>query len=190
MAEVLWTRIVWNHQQGDLPLVTYQDLLMVRFMTVHVDPEPGFPAGRKGLQLAGAWSQYTKGDAKPTGMVTLDGDVAVDPGHVMQMAHAIEAEPEAVHVAPVKIWPAGTVRKSWIWAHYDETGPSQNWDVTPRIFGFNFTYLPRKLIERCLKDGMKNWTYPNCDSCFSQRAREMGLAMKVVPYCFPVHLHW
>ena len=124
------------------------------------------------------------------GMVILDGDVAVDPLHIAQMLDAVRDDLGSVHVAPVKIWPAGTQWKSWAWAHYDETGPSQEWDVEPRYFGFNFTYLPKQLIRKCLSDGLKDWTYPNCDSCVSQRARQLKLPCRLVRDCFPVHLHW
>jgi hypothetical protein len=191
VTEVAWCRIVWNHQQGDLPVVRYKDLVNIRFHTVHIDPEPGFPAGRKGLQLAGAWHQYgCKADANAAGMVTLDGDVAIDPGHVLEMSHAIAADPGAVHVAPVKIWPSGTMREDWCWSHWN-TAPSQEWNVIPRYFGFNFTYLPRALLERCAKDGLASWTYPNCDSCVSQRARDGRFRCKLVPMSAPpVHLHW
>jgi hypothetical protein len=191
MAEVLWTRVVWDHQQGDMPLVRMGNI-RVRFLTVHVSPEPGWPAGRKGLQIASAWDQFRKGErrADTAGMVILDGDVAVDPLHVAQMHDAIVSDPAAVHVAAVKLWPASSLAPAWCYSHWDDGGPGQNPNAVPKWFGFSFTYLPAALIERCVKDGLKGWTYPNCDACVSQRAQALRLRCVTVPGCFPVHLHW
>jgi hypothetical protein len=80
--------------------------------------------------------------------------------------------------------------EQWVWAHW-ETEPGQDIDYAARWFSFNFTYLPRALLEHCLKPGkLKTWTYPNVDASVARAARELGIPGRVVDGCFPVHLHW
>lgn len=163
----------------------------VRFHEVRVRPEPEYPAGRKGLALKGAWVQLGR-KAGADGMLVLDGDVAIDPGHVRAMFAAIAGRPEIVHTAPVKLWPVSTSRPDWHWAHWEDH-PSQDIDGKANYFSFCFTYLPAQLLEACINarpKGLADWTYPNVDASVSAQARRMGLGAWVVRDCYPVHVHW
>jgi hypothetical protein len=191
MSEVTCIRLHWSPPGAAapwvLPFVRYRDQNL-RFFDIHIQPEPGYPAGRKGLMLSGAWQQMGR---EADGMLILDGDVAIDPQICQAMMSAISTDDEAVWTAPVKIWPAGTMREDWVWAHW-EKAPSQVIDQAANWFSFNFTYLPRRLLDSCDKSltGLKSWTYPVVDASVSKHARKLGIPGRVVPDCFPVHMHW
>lgn len=192
MTEVACVRVIWDRKAFDMPPVRYLDSAKVprvlRFHPLHVVPEVEYPAGRKGLALAGAWRYFgIKGGAD--GLLILDGDVAIDPVMAEKMLNAIGREPGSVHTAPVRLWPVSTGRPDWVWAHWEKEA-SQEIDLNPRYFSFNFTWLPRKLIEGCLTDGLERWTFPNCDACVSAMARKMKMPVRVVTEIEPLHLHW
>lgn len=188
-------RVIWDRNRvWPMPPVRYHrngGQRVAVFHEVHVGPEPGFPAGRKGLALAGAWLQHGI-PSEADGMIILDADVAVDPQMVAAMIAACASDPESVWTAPAKIWPTTTGRGDWIWAHWEnEDGESQDCDEVARWFSFCFTYLPRRLIEHCLKNNrLQSWTYPIVDASVCKAARRIGVKGKVVPDCFPVHLHY
>lgn len=195
MASVVCVRVIWDRQEyWSLPVIRYTTTdganHAIRFTPVHLGPEAGWPMGRKGLALAGAWGQLNRGGDVADGMLVLDADVAIDPQMVITMMTAIGTDPAAVWTAPVRIWPVSTMKDHWIWAHWNLV-PSQHVDQSARWFSFNFTYLPRQLLEHCLKPGrLKTWTYPNTDSSVARAARELGIPGNVVADCWPVHLHW
>jgi hypothetical protein len=179
VAEIVCIRVDWDRKA--IPL------RIVRYHAVHVLPEPGYPFGRKGLALAGAWRQLS--GPKMDGMLILDGDVAIDPLDHAVMFTAIGDEPDAVQVAPVKLWPISTHRKSWVWGHgqgdYSQLGMDE-----PDVFTFSYTYLPRALIEACIEAGMEDWTYPGVDRHVSEVARESGIPVRVVWDASPKHLNF
>lgn len=161
----------------------------IRYFELTVAPEPGYPFGRKGLQLAGAWRQLST--AACSGMVLLDGDVAADPCDIAAMLDAVHGAPDVVHVAPVRIWPASTQRQSWAWGHWrDGQGPSQDWTDTPDRFSFGFTYLPRQVLARAVRAGLRSWTFPDVDTKMAAQAREAGVPVRIVPDCYPKHMHF
>jgi hypothetical protein len=186
VSEHVRVRVCWNGTQIPFRLPQFHD--------VHVLPEPGFPFGRKGLALAGAWRQLNADIA--TGMLVLDGDVAVDLIDLTAMVDAIRKEPEAVHVAPARLWKVSFApARDWVWAHWaDGEEPSQllaREDI--RRFSFCFTYLPRLLIERCIKAGMEKWTFPLVDRHVSLTAWESqrpAFDVRIVDGCNPKHLHF
>jgi hypothetical protein len=197
MAQVVCVRVIWDRQlHWEMPTIRYTTAdgfnNAVRFTPIYVSPEPQYPVGRKGLALAGAWEHLSQGNgagAIADGMLIADADVALDPQIVITMMDHIGTDPGSVWTAPVRIWPVSTLRGQWTWSHW-ETEASQEIDEVANWFSFCFTYLPRVLIETCLKSGLKTWTYPKVDASVARVARRTGIKGRVVPDCFPVHLHW
>src|ERR1039458_10197954 len=108
MSNIVRVRINWDH----VPLIKCPP----GFHLLNVLPEPEYPFGRKGLALASGWDQL-RGTPSAAGMLMLDSDVAVDPEEVAIMEEAIHADPLAVHIAPVRLWPASTKLDTWVWGH-------------------------------------------------------------------------
>lgn len=185
MADVACVRVIWERQYIPLPPIRNGDQL-IKFRPVYVEPETEYPGGRKGAALAGAWRQFGR---TADGMLILDGDVVIDPIICTPMFNAIHSDPQQVWTAPVRIWPVSTNRPTWVWGHWEEEA-SQELDMYPKYFSFNFTYLPKKLLEGCIKGGMKNWVYPRVDACVSAEARKLGIKAQMVEDCWPVHLHF
>jgi hypothetical protein len=185
-------RVIWDRHQPDLPPLRWADenrfIRSVRFTSLHVGPEPQYPTGRKGLVLASAWANLGR-KQQASGMLILDGDVAIDPEMTAVMLNVIFEAPDVVHTAPVKIWPASTGRQSWVWSHWEKEA-SQESDPRPRYFSFCFTYLPAALIEACVKAGLEGWQYPNVDASVSDHARRGKFEARAVPGIEPVHLNW
>jgi hypothetical protein len=177
MADVICVRVCWNGTE--LPL------RLSRFHKLHVSPEAEHPFGRKGLALASAWNTLAPA---ADGMLILDGDVAVDPYDVAVMMQAIDAQPLSVLVAPVKLWPASTHLKNWVWGHGINAYSQEDADE-PNLFTFSFTYLPRLLIEDCIRVGMASWTYPNVDKRVCARAQANKCTVRIVE-CFPTHVNY
>lgn len=183
-ASMIFVRVIWDAHVVKLPLA----LPGARMIELHVQPEPAHPFGRKGLALASAWQQLSK--PEHSGMLILDGDVAVDPWDVLTMMLAVNTEPGAVHVAPAKIWQATTgSEQMWTWGHWRDQR-SQEWCEDPQWFAFNFTYLPRKVMEAAIKAGLKQWQFPNVDMNVSRAARAAGVPVRVVKDCAPKHMHY
>lgn len=161
----------------------------VRWFDLHVGPEPGRPFGRRGLAIAGAWAQL--GNRECRGMLMMDGDVAIDPLDLAAMGDAIGQDPAMVLVGPVRLWPASTMRPSWVWGHWTAgPGPTQEMITEPDRWGLGFTYLPRRLLELAAAAGLKQWTFPNVDVRMSDVARRHGIRARVVEDCHPKHLHY
>lgn len=172
-------RLDWDHTALPLP--------GLGFYALRITPEPGHPFGRKGLALAAAWEQLAGPAA--AGLVILDGDVAVDPQDIAAMLAAIHLDPGAVHVAPVRLWPASTKRDRWVWGHgrgdFSRDDPDD-----PDVFGFCFTYLPRRLVDACVKSGLAGWRYPHVDRLTSRRARALRIPVRVVRGATPKHVNY
>lgn len=192
MASVACIRLDWDRTAIPLPLPG-------AWHAVHVSPEPGYPAGRKGLQLAGAWDQYA--GPRTDGMLIMDGDVVADLADVREMLRAIDVAPRSVWTAWARLWrpvPGVTPWPGWVWGHWAEQ-PSQARPAPParegapfpmpRWFSFCFTYLPRRLIDDCRRHGLESWTFPHVDTRVSQRAQVLGLPVGVVD-CEVKHVHW
>lgn len=175
-------RVVWH---GDAVPFTMPG---VRSFDLHIGPEPGYPYGRKGLALLGAWNQLQT--AQCTGMVVMDGDIAVDPFDVAAMLGTVGTYPDTVWTAPVKLWPASTQRESWVWGHWDDRGPGQDPCPEPTFFSFGLTYLPRKVIRHATRMGLAKWTFPGVDRRMSLAAQAAGVPIRVVDGCQPKHLHY
>jgi len=160
------------------------------FYQVDVYPEPGYPMGRKGKVFADTWRQIPD-NMKPKydGMLVIEGDVLIDPHDYKQMLKSIESDVNAVWTAPVKVWPITSKFDDWFWCHW-ATMPSQTLDEYPLRFGYNFTYLPTKLIELAIDAGWENWDYWNDDSEMPIVAMKNQIKVKVPEDCYPKHLHY
>lgn len=124
-------------------------------------------------------------------MLLLDGDVAIDPLDYVAMCAAIDAEPLMVHTGAARLWPSSTTKESWSWAHWQEGhGLTQDWTDTPDRFSFCFTYLPRQLLWRASQAGLAKWQFPNVDLRMAETAKACGIKARVVPNCYPKHLHY
>jgi hypothetical protein len=161
----------------------------VRWFDLHVGPEAGHPFGRRGLALAAAWERL--GNRECTGMLVMDGDVQIDPLDLGAMGDAIAAAPGNVLVGPVRLWPASTMRPSWVWGHWRSPhGPSQEMIMNPNRWGFGFTYLPRRLLAAADAAGLREWEFPNVDMEMSQLAARRRIPARVVQGCHPKHMHY
>jgi len=183
----VFCRLIWEKSGPPFPF----HMPRTRWHDLYLCPEPGAPFGRKGRAVEGAWKQLA--ERGTNGLLLMDGDVVIDPLDFAGMLTAIAQAPELVHVAPARLWPASTQQDSWTWAHWaDGHGQTQHWTDTPDRFSFNFTYLPRKLIVRAMqhKPPLNTWQFPNVDQRMSQVAKECGIKAKVVPNCWPKHLHY
>jgi hypothetical protein len=183
MAQIICVRLNWNHTAMDLRMAS-------KFFTIDINPEPAYPLGRKGLVLASAWNQLT--DPQVTGMLILDGDVAIDPLDHEHMLRAIDKEPhDAVHTAPVRLWPTSTHHGTWVWGHGRNGRYSQE-DTDDGIdsFTFCYTYLPRQLIEACIESGLPAWAYPRVDRNVCRQARALAMPVHVVRDAQPKHLNY
>lgn len=179
MAEIICVRMCWQGTAPPLPAPGFHNLTWY--------PEPDHPFGRRGLAMLRGWSQLSS--PATAGMLCLDGDVAIDPHDRATMFAAIDARPAAVHVGPVRIWPASTKQPGWTWGHGRGQLTREN-VPDPDIFGFSFTYLPRALLESCEQVGMRGWCYPRVDVKVRQRASAIGIKAYTVPGCFPKHLNF
>jgi hypothetical protein len=179
VAELVCVRVDWDR--------TAIPLKLPHFHTIRLAPEAAHPFGRKGAALAGAWRQLS--GRNTDGMVILDGDVAVDLLDVAAMRASVHVKPAAVHVAPVRLWPASTHAQGWHWGHWDDA-PTQDLVGNVRRFSFCFTYLPRDLIGRCIRNGLEQWTFPHVDRMVSLQAQAAKTEIVVVEGCTPKHLHF
>ena len=179
MPDIVFVRVDWDRTAFALPLPG------CRMHTLHVDPEPAHPFGRKGLALARAWEQLRTPAA--SGMLILDGDVAVDLCDLAEMLAAINGEPDAVHAAPARLWPRSTGRTGWVWSVWDGEA-TQELPEHPSFTTFCFTYLPRRLVERCIAKGLPQQRFPHVDTFVSAQAMASGVPIRVVTRCAPKHL--
>lgn len=183
MAYLICIRLDWNHTAIPLRIAS-------KYFTLEICPEPAHPFGRKGLALAGAWRQLQAPNI--AGMLLLDGDVAIDPIDHEHMLKAIDGEPDnVIHTAPVVLWPVSTHLGSWVWGHGSNGQYSQaDHDDGLDMFTFCYTYLPRKLIEACIEQGLDEWTYPAVDRTVCKVARSIGMPVHVVRDAKPKHLNY
>jgi hypothetical protein len=160
-----------------------------RWFDLHIDPTPEHPFGSKGHAFSEAWRVL--GNKECAGMLLMDADVSIDPIDYSAMGEAVNAEPAAVHTAPVRLWPASTQRASWIWGHWcDECKQGQQFCAQPDRFTFSFTYLPRRLLSLADKAGLKGWTFPGVDLRMAAVAKRNNIPVRVVPECHPKHMHY
>jgi hypothetical protein len=181
----MFIRLIWDGHHIHFPL----RIAGVNIKELHVAPETAHPFGRKGLALASAWKQLEEPDM--TGLLILDGDVAIDPYDYMMMYLAIQKEPDAVHIAPTRLWPISKMDlDGWAWGHCRNNEWSQAMTDEPDFFAFNFTYIPRRVVELAISAGLKNTQFPHVDQVMSRAARQARVPMRVVEGCQPKHMHY
>lgn len=180
MYEPLAIRVIWNNETPATPGLGFRNL--------HVNPEPSFPFGRKGLAFQRAWEDIgISNDC--VGMLILDGDVAIDPIDNRGMHDHIWQDPKAVWVAPARIWPVSHLGKGWTWGH--GKGLFTQEDVSePDMFSFCYTYLPADLMFAGISAGLAEWVYPEVDLNMWTVARKEGIDVKVARNCSPKHMHY
>ena len=169
--------------------VSAPQFLNRHFYQVDVFPEDGFPFGRKGKVFTDTWNQARNSAVKYQGMLVIEGDVLIDPHDYNQMLKAISTNVDAIWTAPVKVWPVTTKGKDWFWCHWS-TDTSQTLDKYPLHFGYNFTYLPKQLIELAIEAGWDKWDYWTDDSEMPKIAMRNKIPVKVPEDCWPKHLHY
>lgn len=181
MATILCIRTNWNHTAIQLRIAE-------KFFTLEINPEPEYPFGRKGLALKRAWQQLS--EPHFSGMLILDGDVAIDPHDYEAMLKAIDRNPNDVCTTSVKLWPTSTLELSWRYGHgrgeYSQADYSSNLDT----FTFCFTYLPRVLIESAIRAGLALMYYPHVDVFVCQQAQKLKLPVHLVREATPKHLNY
>lgn len=192
MINLICVKVIWEGAEP-VPSMTspFHDILIRR--------EVEHPKGRKGLTMARAWEQMSA--PLDAGMLILDSDVAIDPVDLNVMVAHIVTDRDAVWTARAKLWPVSTHLPSWVWGHRKAApeGASnediiRQWQTDiddPDWFTFNFTYLPRFLIESAIKRGMKKWHYPNVDRLMHELAKELDIRVRVVRGdCSPKHINF
>jgi hypothetical protein len=187
--DLLQLRIIWDRAAIALPF-------SMRFHSLHVAPEPGYPFGRKGLQLATAWKHLAA--PHTAGMLVADGDVAFDHQDLNDMYQAINLDASCVWTAPIKLWPVSTKRTRWVWSHLlewpDEQAQVDNrGDTDPDFtFSFCFTYMPRRLIDAVIGRGqLRTVQYPHVDQTCMEWARKLSVPVRIVRgHCSPKHMNY
>ena len=184
-VEFMFLRVIWDAHHIHFPL----RIVGANIKELHVVPETAHPFGRKGLALAGAWKQLATPEVE--GVLILDGDVVIDPHDYMMMLVAIHQDPAAVHIAPVKLWPSSkNDLGGWAWGHCRDGKYGQELELHPDFFAFNFTYIPRVVMEMAVADGLRNWAFPEVDRSMSRSARKARVRMTVVEGASPKHMHY
>jgi len=167
-------RINWNGTALKLPPLP-------GFVELHVQPEGGFPFGRKGRALIAAWRSFAYDLDKnlvSRGMIILDGDMAVDLDDIAAMHSDIADNPDAVWVSLYKIYPKSTGIRNWVFSVGCKVF-SQEVPFFIDRFGFGFTYLPAALILECEKNGLGGWCYPDVDKNVSRICATMDIAVNL-----------
>ncbi len=181
MPTILCIRDNWNDTALDIPIPG-------SFFNVDIRPTIEYPFGEKGRVLANAWRQLSKDDY--TGMLILNGDVIIEPTDHKNMLAAIHTRSDQVVIAPTRIWPKSTKRKDWIWGHWSFEGSQKFETKNVRWFTFCFTYIPRKVIDQALKDGLVEWRYPGVDMNMARSAVKAKVPVYVAENVLPKHLNF
>lgn len=181
MAQIICIRENWNNTALNIPIPG-------NFFMLHIIPSAEHPFGEKGKALAGAWKQLS--NETIDGMLILDGDVAIEPGDLTNMLAAIHEHDKMVVIAPARIWPKSTKRKNWVWGHWSKDASQVIETENIHFFTFNFTYLPRTVIEQALTDGLADWSYPGVDKRMSETAVRANVPIFVAENVLPKHLNF
>jgi hypothetical protein len=175
-------QIEWNHWR--IPSVAPDEI-------IRVAPEPDAPRGRKARLMADYWRSIR--EVGYSGILWQDPDIVCDPDDIDAMRAWAGQYPQNVLVAPHKLWPASTMRPSWVWAHghWDNGAPvmSQQLVRKPEWFALGLTYTPAVLLELAAPH-MFAWQFGQVDSGLSAVARQHKIPGLVVGAARPKHLHF
>ena len=144
--------------------------------------------------MSSVWKTFA--DHKTTGITFYDGDVTIDEMDYRVMLSSIMEDPEAIWTAPVRIWPHRTNFPDWIWSHRRDLRPGDDplteWQKDtddPDLWSFGFTYIPARLMNTAIDNGLEEWVYPKVDVEMSLLAKKEDIPCKVVRGdCHPKHL--
>jgi hypothetical protein len=178
----LFARFNWDHSA--LPFTMHYPY--VTFKDIHILPSAEHPTGQKGLALASYWKE--QGLDKYTGIVILDGDVVIDPEDFRVMSEAIDARPDIVHTAAVKLWVTTDHGYDWFWSHSNGR-LTKELILEPTYFSFCFSYLPGGLLYSAMRMGVRDIVYPFVDEFVSVAATQLEIPVNVIP-CEPKHVHY
>jgi len=141
--------------------------------------------------MAAYWRQVRM--AGPAGVIWQDPDIVADPDDLDAMRAAIGDRPTWVHVAAHKLWPASTMRESWVWGHGVMRGdtPVLSNRMQPRAewFALGLTFTPARLLDLALPH-LPAWVFGQVDNGLAAVARQHGIPGQVVPGARPKHLHF
>lgn len=160
-------------------------------IVLDIQPEQDYPTGREALRLSEAWLKICTEDIP--GVLLLGCDVAADPDDLAAMQTAVFLQPLAVHTGLVKLWPASTGRREWMWSHrggrlgHPEAGQLDI--LHPAYFSLGFVYLPRRLMDLAFP-GYDHWRHGEMDVGLSEIALAVHIPIKVVYDATPKHLHF
>lgn len=175
-------QIEWNHWR--IASVTPTEI-------IRVAPTPDQPRGRKAALMAEYWRKIRGADAP--GVIWMDPDIVADPDDLEAMREQIRDYPEWVHVAAHKLWPASTMRDSWVWGWGVMDGNqhvlSQRMQPHAEWFALGLTYTPARLLDLALPH-MPAWVFGQVDSGLGAVARQHRIPGRVVPHARPKHLHF
>lgn len=180
MYDPVALRVVWNNESPATRGLGYRDL--------HVNPEPSFPFGRKGLAFQRAWEDIGLSN-ESVGMLILDGDVAIDPMDNRGMHDHIWNDPNSVWVAPARIWPVSHLGNAWTWGHGKGVFTQED-VIDPDMFSFCFTFLPAALMNYAIQEELAEWVYPEVDKQMWETARKYNFQVRVARDCAPKHMHY
>lgn len=156
-----------------------------------VRPEDGYPRGREAKELSDLWVKLR--DADIPGLLLLGCDVAADPDDYAAMAAAASRTTGRVLTGMVKLWPASTGRKEWMWSHRGGTlgNPvaSQYENTTIAYFSLGFLWVPRKLLDIAFP-AYDNWQWGEMDVKLSELAYRNYIPVHAVHGARPKHLHF
>jgi hypothetical protein len=127
------------------------------------------------------------------GIIWQDPDIVADPDDLDAMRAAIGTDPTLVRVGVHKLWPASTMRESWVWGHgkMDGNTPvmSQRMTLTAQWFALGLTYTPARLLDLAAPH-MPAWVFGQVDSGLGAVARQHRIIGLAVPDARPKHLHF
>lgn len=145
-----------------------------------------------GDMLTTQW-RYFKGES---GMLWIEGDIAVTPEHLTEIVDATLVHPGCVVAVPYLLYPATTQRPYPMWSNqgatpmglpvaYDGIAPHP---IDPAFFSLGCTFLPAYLLDRIdMRAG--NWDYPCLDTRLSELAQ--ALRVRCIATVTPaLHLHY
>lgn len=154
-------------------------------------PTDDYPRGREALELSDLWAQISTYGIP--GVLLLGCDVAADPDDYAAMCTAADRRPDLVHTGLVKLWPAATKRREWMWSHRGGTlgNPvaSQDDIIFPTYFSLGFVYVPGQLLDLAFPKH-SDWKWGEMDVGLSEIAISNGIRLHVVYDARPKHVHF
>lgn len=158
---------------------------------LRIIPEPGYERGRKARLIGNLWSGLQ--ERPPPGLMLMDPDVVADPDDIAAMHAAACLDPTSVHTAAVKLWPASTGLRDWIWSHRGGTVgfpvATQDEDTPIAYWTTCLVYLPARLLDAAAAV-IDQWQWLELDVKLPELGLQLGIPNRLVPAARPKHLHY